>query len=108
LISLLDFIVWRQVVARWCFAAVLVLQALAPAMAAPPDPTQGFVTKAPRAVLMEAATGAVLFQRNGDELAPPASLSKLMTLAVLFKAMKSGKVMSLLRLAGGASSSPLR
>jgi serine-type D-Ala-D-Ala carboxypeptidase (penicillin-binding protein 5/6) len=52
----------------------------------------GFTTKAPRAILMDAATGAVLFQQRADELAPPASMSKLMTLAVLFRAMKAGQI----------------
>ena len=53
--------------------------------AAPPQPGEqgGFVTKAPRAILMEAGSGAVLFQHHADDLAPPASMSKLMTLAVL-------------------------
>ncbi|MFN0219172.1 MAG: D-alanyl-D-alanine carboxypeptidase family protein [Hyphomicrobium sp.] len=51
-----------------------------------------FSTKAPRAILMDAASGAVLFQQAADELAAPASMSKLMTLAVLFKNMKEGKV----------------
>ncbi|MGE0053384.1 MAG: D-alanyl-D-alanine carboxypeptidase family protein [Hyphomicrobium sp.] len=53
---------------------------------------QGYTTKAARAILIDAATGAVLFQQRADELAPPASMSKLMTLAVLFKAIKEGKV----------------
>ena len=53
---------------------------------------QAFTTKAPRAVLMDADTGAILFQVKADDLAPPASLSKLMTLAVLFKAIKSGQI----------------
>ena len=51
-----------------------------------------FTTRAKRAILMDAETGAVLFQFNADELAPPASMSKLMTLEVLFQAMKQGKV----------------
>jgi D-alanyl-D-alanine carboxypeptidase (penicillin-binding protein 5/6) len=51
-----------------------------------------FVTRAKRAILMDAESGAVLFQLNADELAPPASMSKLMTLEVLFQAMKQGKV----------------
>ena len=49
-------------------------------------------TKARQAIIMEAETGAVLFQHNADELAPPASMSKLMTLAVVFKALKTGQV----------------
>jgi serine-type D-Ala-D-Ala carboxypeptidase (penicillin-binding protein 5/6) len=51
-----------------------------------------FVTKAPRAILLDHETGSVLFQQRADELAPPASMSKLMTLAVLFKAIKSGQI----------------
>ena len=41
---------------------------------------------------MDAGTGAILFQYKADDLAPPASMSKLMTLAVLFKAIKDGKI----------------
>jgi D-alanyl-D-alanine carboxypeptidase (penicillin-binding protein 5/6) len=52
----------------------------------------GFTTKAPRAILVDAATGATLFQERADEPAPPASMSKLMTLAVLFRAMKEGRI----------------
>ena len=51
-----------------------------------------FTTKAQRAILMDAETGAVLFQQNADELVPPASMSKLMTLAVLFRAIKTGQL----------------
>ncbi|NJO22059.1 MAG: D-alanyl-D-alanine carboxypeptidase [Sphingomonadales bacterium] len=41
---------------------------------------------------MEADSGTVLFQHNADELMPPASMSKLMTLAVIFKALKTGQI----------------
>lgn len=51
-----------------------------------------FTTRARQAIVMEAETGAVLFQHNADELAPPASMSKLMTVAVIFKALKTGQV----------------
>lgn len=51
-----------------------------------------FTTKARHAVLMEAESGAVMYQFKGDELAPPASMNKLMTLAVVFKALKSGQI----------------
>lgn len=55
-------------------------------------PTKGYSTAAKAAVLMDADSGAILFQHNADELYPPASMSKLMTLAVLFKAIKDGRV----------------
>ena len=48
-----------------------------------------FATKARQAILVDADSGAVLFQHNADERMSPASMSKLMTLAVLFKALKS-------------------
>ncbi len=51
-----------------------------------------FTTRAKQAILVDAETGAVLFQHNADELVPPASMSKLMTLAVIFKALKQGQL----------------
>ena len=53
---------------------------------------QGYTTKAARAILIDAATGAVLFQQRADELAPPASMSKLMTMIMVFEGLKSGKL----------------
>lgn len=55
-----------------------------------PAAASAFTTKARHAILMEAETGAVLFQHEADQLAPPASMSKLMTLAVVFRALKNG------------------
>lgn len=49
-------------------------------------------TEAKYAYLLDVETKTVLFEKNGDELMAPASMSKLMTLAVLFKRLKSGKV----------------
>jgi serine-type D-Ala-D-Ala carboxypeptidase (penicillin-binding protein 5/6) len=49
-------------------------------------------TSAKQAILIDANTGAVLFQHNADELAPPASMSKLVTLAVVFRALKEGRI----------------
>jgi len=74
---------------RWILALVLLSLSALPGLA---QGDQGYTSKAPRAILMDAGTGALLFQQNADDLAPPASMSKLMTLAVLFKAIKEGKV----------------
>jgi len=51
-----------------------------------------FVTRARNAILLDYDSGSVLFQKAADELVEPASMSKLMTLAVLFRALKDGKV----------------
>jgi len=55
-------------------------------------PAPDMTTRAKQAILIDANTGAVLFQHNADELAPPASMSKLMTLAVIFRALKEGRL----------------
>jgi serine-type D-Ala-D-Ala carboxypeptidase (penicillin-binding protein 5/6) len=49
-----------------------------------------FVPRAKQAYLMEADSGAILYQHAGEELMFPASMSKLMTLAVVFRALKTG------------------
>jgi D-alanyl-D-alanine carboxypeptidase (penicillin-binding protein 5/6) len=49
-------------------------------------------TEAPYAILLEADTRTVLFEKNADDLMFPASMSKLMTLAVVFQALEDGKI----------------
>ncbi len=44
------------------------------------------------ALVMDASTGKVLYQRNADELRYPASLTKMMTLYMLFEALEAGRV----------------
>lgn len=44
------------------------------------------------AILMEAHTGEVLFERNADEALPPASVTKVMTLLLVMEAVDSGKI----------------
>lgn len=42
------------------------------------------------AVLMDAASGRVLFENNADEQMPPASITKIMTLLLTFEAIENG------------------
>ncbi len=51
---------------------------------------QEFTTKAEHAILIDAETGTVLFNKDGDEPMPPASMAKLMTMAVVFDQIESG------------------
>ncbi len=44
------------------------------------------------AILMEAETGAVLYEQNADEQLPPASITKIMTLLLVMEAVESGKI----------------
>ncbi len=49
-------------------------------------------TPARFAVIMDYDTGAVLYEKNADEPTPPASMSKLMTSAIVFDLIKSGQL----------------
>jgi D-alanyl-D-alanine carboxypeptidase (penicillin-binding protein 5/6) len=44
----------------------------------------GFQTSAPYAILIDAETGTVLFEKGADEPTPPSSLAKLMTAEIVF------------------------
>jgi serine-type D-Ala-D-Ala carboxypeptidase (penicillin-binding protein 5/6) len=72
----------------------LVFLSLGSYAAAQPTPgAQGkFESKADYAVLIDAETGAVLYDKSGDQLMAPASMSKLMTLEVLFSRLKEGQI----------------
>ena len=51
-----------------------------------------FASKAPYAILVDADTGAVLYAQKPDELMAPASMSKLMTVAIIFRELKAGRL----------------
>jgi D-alanyl-D-alanine carboxypeptidase (penicillin-binding protein 5/6) len=52
----------------------------------------GFDGDAPTAILIEASSGSVLFEKNANELRAPSSMMKLMTAEVVFNAIKNGDV----------------
>lgn len=53
---------------------------------------QSFQTAAEHAILMDADTGTVLFEKAADELMVPASMAKLMTVEILFHEIKEGRL----------------
>lgn len=57
-----------------------------------PLTVQAFDTTATSAFVFDQTTGTVLMAKNADEPLPPASMSKLMTLYMLFDALRDGRV----------------
>ncbi len=53
---------------------------------------QAFETRATAAWVYDMATQTVLMDKNADQPLPPASMSKLMTLNMLFEALRDGRV----------------
>ncbi|PLL11588.1 D-alanyl-D-alanine carboxypeptidase [Tabrizicola sp. TH137] len=64
-------------------AALLLLAAL---------PARAFETRATAAWVYDVSTQTVLLDKNADEALPPASMSKLMTINMLFEALRDGRV----------------
>jgi serine-type D-Ala-D-Ala carboxypeptidase (penicillin-binding protein 5/6) len=71
------------------FAPVLVL---AVAVTLPMFPAAAIETPARQAILLDMGTGGVLFEKNADEPMPPASMSKLMTVYLLFERLRDGRL----------------
>lgn len=44
------------------------------------------------AVLMEASTGTIIYENNPDQVLSPASITKIMTLVLIFDALESGQI----------------
>ncbi len=70
----------------WIAALALGLGASAAA------PLAAFETAGSTALVVDHATGLTLYAKNADQPLPPASMSKLMTLYMLFEAIRDGKV----------------
>ena len=54
--------------------------------------SQLFETRAQQAIMIDAGTGTILYSKDADKLIPPASLAKLMTMEVVFNALKVGRL----------------
>ena len=57
-----------------------------------PAAAQSQGTKARAALVIDLSSGAVLLEKNADEPLPPASMSKLMTLYMVFEALEKGVI----------------
>jgi D-alanyl-D-alanine carboxypeptidase (penicillin-binding protein 5/6) len=68
------------------------LAGLVAASAAPASSQGGLQTPVPYAILIEADSGTVLFEKAADQLVAPASLAKLMTAEVVFDQIALGNI----------------
>lgn len=53
---------------------------------------EGVEIAAPSAILMDAATGTILYEKNAHERLAPASVTKIMTLLLVMEALDSGRI----------------
>jgi serine-type D-Ala-D-Ala carboxypeptidase (penicillin-binding protein 5/6) len=86
---------WRRLVAAVIAAAILwggMVYAANNSVQGAKKDEGGFDGDAPTAILIEASSGSVLFEKNADELRAPSSMMKLMTAEVVFHAIKQGEI----------------
>lgn len=77
----------KKFVGAFCMITMLAALAL-PVWAAVPS----VEVTAPSALLMEASTGQILFEKNSHDKRPPASVTKVMTMLLTMEAVDSGKL----------------
>src|SRR4030081_2383899 len=86
---------WRRLLAAVIAAAILwcgMVDAANNSVQGAKKDEGGFDGDAPTAILIEASSGSVLFEKNADELRAPSSMMKLMTAELVFNAIKQGEV----------------
>ncbi len=74
------------------FSTFAPLLTLVVAVSLPMFPASAIETPARQALLMDMGTGSVLFEKNASQPMPPASMSKLMTVYLLFERLKDGRL----------------
>lgn len=70
----------------WLTVLITVISVIVPVKAEGPE------IEAPCAILTEASTGRVIYEKNADESLHPASITKIMTLLIIFDAVDDGSI----------------
>jgi D-alanyl-D-alanine carboxypeptidase (penicillin-binding protein 5/6) len=84
--------VLARLMAALALAGTLAAALSAPAAAQLPKKEDTFQLSAPYAILIDYESGTVLFEKNADQLMEPSSMAKLMTVEVIFHAIKEGRL----------------
>lgn len=70
----------------WLTVLITVMSVIVPVKAEGPE------IEAPCAILTEVSTGRVIYEKNADESLHPASITKIMTLLIIFDAVDDGSI----------------
>lgn len=82
----------RRLGRRWRASIAVVLLPAAALLALLAPPAVAIETSARQAFLIDMHTGTVLLEKNADDLMPPASMSKVMTVYLVFDRLKKGRI----------------
>lgn len=90
-------ILWEQTVKKRIWIAFLCLIIFGTTFGLPQpscadETTGGILLTCPSAILMEASTKSVIYEKAPDERRSPASITKIMTAILIFDAIEAGKI----------------
>ena len=77
---------------QWISLLLTALLLCTPAAALEQPSEEELSIGAPAAILIERETGTVLYEKNADERLSPASVTKIMTLLLIFEQLDSGRL----------------
>lgn len=86
---------WRVIFVKRsviCFFMLQILFVFAVPISSAEEKESQLVDEATSAILMERDTGTVLYEKNGDEKLPPASMTKVMTMLLVMEAIEQGQL----------------
>lgn len=72
--------------------AIVIASLLATNNSALAQSTSSFITGAKQGILLDSRSGTVYFEKDADKLMPPASMSKVMTMLLVFEGLKDGSL----------------
>lgn len=76
-----------------CFLCLFILFSTTPLFASAEESTDTALNlAAPSAILMEASTGTIIYEKNAKEQLRPASITKIMTLLLIFDAISENRL----------------
>jgi serine-type D-Ala-D-Ala carboxypeptidase (penicillin-binding protein 5/6) len=83
---------WRGLIALGLISGAIAAVAAPANIGLVGGKTGDFDTTAPYVMLMDAATGTILFEKYADTPTPPSSMAKLMTAEIIFNELKQGNI----------------
>ena len=83
---------WRIRILAWILSVIMLLSHPLCVFGEEAAAASGPQIGAPSALLMEASTGTVIYEKNADDPKNPASVTKIMTLILIFDALQSGQI----------------
>ncbi len=75
-----------------CFLMIFALSLSSQAYALEPLQAEALSIQAPCAILVEKSSGQILYEKNSHDRLSPASITKIMTLLLIFEDLESGKI----------------